>query len=173
MHGIGMLQILAGKISPALPIGISVGASVLLFVLAQVAMHLYRENYLDVIVRKMADLDPKNIRLQLNIHNSRHRELILKNIRFAWKEGKNWVEIAPISAAPIQRLGDPRFVRKENGGYSFYAAGGSQNEVIIECTLPQAMSEICIIGENPKGRTMCAKVNLSTLQAQVIAFRRG
>ena len=165
--------ILDGKYSPALPIGITIGGAVLLFLLSQIAMRLYRMGDVNIYVKRMADLDPKMVRLNLDVRNANRKPYVLNHIRFATKIDGKWVEVSPLSGEPIQRKGDSAFVQKDgDGGYNLFSAVNTENEVVLETELPEALSEVCLVAENHKGKTVYATVRLDTFHPQGIIFHR-
>ena len=168
-----VLNILGIASSPALPIGLSIVGGVVLFLLAQVAMRLARAGDVSISVRRIADLNPRIVRLAIGIQNQNRLVYALHRVCFAVKEGKEWKVVAPISGDPIQRSGDPSFIRKTEEGYSFFAATGTRNEVVIECELPEAMKEICLLAYDGSGKPIYTKIDLGSTEAQSVSFRRG
>ena len=161
----------AGK--AAIPIAISVLGTIVLFILARVAMALYRSEDLIVAVKRIQDLDPRSLRLIVSMENRRKSIKEFHSI-FLARKGKNGFEaVAVLVHLPLVRLGGDSFVRREaSGDYYLRAKPGTKCEAVLEFDLPEAMESVYFIATDEKGRRLSAKLSLIGTATQTLDFRR-
>ena len=113
-----MLTATAGK--TAIPIAISVAGTIILFILARVAMMLYRAEDVIIAVKKLQDLKPRSVRLILSMDNRRKSAKEFHSICLAQK-GKDGLEAdAVLVRMPLVRAGGDNFVCRDPCGDYFH-----------------------------------------------------
>ena len=161
------------KAGNVLPLAISLLATVLLFVLARLAFFLYRAGDLTISCRRLAELDPCMVRLDLIMENHKKAERTLQGLYIARYEGNQLVPLAMLTKDPIQRLGDSDFIEKKDRDYIFHLLPGKKNEAIVEFDLIESAPEIYLVATNKKGKCVKARLNLNDTNAQVLEFHRA
>ena len=159
--------------SPAIPVTVSVGASILLFVLVRIAMHLYSSQDILIMGKRLVDLDTTIVRLSLSVENLQKKEKKLKSLQLAVKDGKNLKTIATLYCAPIQRHGDRSFIGYDDSGFFLDMKAGSANEAVIEFHLKSPCSRAYLMGVDAKGRLVKARIDLVTTETQMLSFHRA
>lgn len=160
--------------SPAIPITISILATVFLFVLVRIAMDLYQSQGRDLVIvaRRIADLDARVVRLDVTIENLKKQSKSLKDIQIAAFQGKVPLCLGRLEEAPIQRQGDPSFIARASEGYTLNISSNSKNEAIIEFHLSEARKNVYILATNQEGKRVRAYLNLDSSQVQLLTFRK-
>ncbi len=159
-------------ISPAIPVGISIAVTVLLFVLTRLAMDLMRNGVKTISIKRMAELDPHVLRLSFSIDNETHRESSLEDLQISIKEGHSFRPIGVIQDLPIVRVGEANYVKKSAKGYGFAIPSLKKCEAIIVCTLSELPETAYLVATNEKGRRVAAQFSLKGNASQTLRFRR-
>ena len=166
-----ILTATAGK--AAIPITISVGGAIVLFVLARIAMVLYRSEDLIVAVKKLQDLDPRSLRLIMSLENRRKSVKEFHSIYLASKTKNGYEALAVLIRLPLVRFGGESLVRREESGdYYLRAKPSSRGEVVLEFELPETLDMVYFIATDEKGRRVSARISLITTGTQTLNFRR-
>ena len=161
----------AGK--AAIPIAVSVLGTVVLFILARIAMALYSSEDLIVAVKKLQDLNPRHIRLILSMENRRKNPKEFHSICLAKREKDSFEAVAVLIRLPLVRQGGENFVRRDpSGDYYLNARPGSKNEVVLEFELPEKMDEVYLMAFDEKGRRVRTKIDLNSTGTQTLSFHK-
>ena len=156
-----------------LPLAISLLATVVLFILGRLAFFLYRSGEVTVYGKRLADLDPRIVRLSLVMENHQKSDWILQGLFLAKPQEKEWIPLAKLTKDPILRTGEITCVSKRDGEFCFLLTAGGKMEVVVEFELTSDSEETYLLALDKSGRLVKAKINLRDNAAQALSFRKA
>lgn len=157
----------------SMPLILSVAGTVLLIILAQIAMFLIRTGDLSFEVRRMSDLDPRRVKLQFRVENKKNKSHRFKSLRLALKREHDYFVVAHLVLAPIPQEGPYDFIATDpDGEFVLYSRKGGAAVCVLEFTLGQPLSEVYLLFDE-EGKTKAARVSLSGHSWQELHFRKA
>lgn len=165
------LEAAVGK--TAIPIAISVLGTIVLFILARIAMRLYWSGDFIMAAKKLQDLDPKSVRLILSVENRRKTVKELHSIFLARRDKSDESPLALLIHLPIVRNGDEDVVRRASSGeYYLVMRPNRKSELVLEFVLPERVDKVFMVATDEKGRRIKAPLSLDDSSTQLLEFRR-
>ena len=150
----------------------SIIGAVLVFALVRVAIILSRSGSLEAYAKKITDLNPCSVKLQLRIENGHGDERSLNNLSLYIKEEGHLSKASSLLETPLLRHGDINFVQGKGENALLLSAPHSRNECVVEFKLPSVQPQAYLVYEDKKGRKRKAKVSLGETREQLLYFHR-
>ena len=158
---------------PVVPIIVSAVATVVLFILARLAIYLYRSGEVEVTVKRIVDLNPRVVKLSLRVENRERKERAIDGLCLVKKDKKGYSMLATPVHEPLLREGRGSFLRVSKRGFGLNCGPNEVGEMVVEFNLPAATGSVYLAGFNPKGKFVVAPLSLVDSSTQLISFHRG
>ena len=150
----------------------SLAGGLLLFVLVRLAVHLYRSGDVEAYVRRIADLNPRLIRLQLRVENGLSVGKKLSEISLYVRKNGKLAKAASLADTPLIRQGELDFVQGQGEASALLCPPHSKNEAVLEFRLQEAFDSVYLVYTDAKAKKRKAKVHLTHTGEQLLAFHR-
>ena len=158
---------------PIVPVIVSGVAGVVIFVLVRLAFVIYRSGEVEVLAKRVIDLNPRNVKLILRIDNHQRKESDLREIRLVKKDGNGFVDVAHLDGEPLLRRGNNSSIQKDENGFGLICPPGVAVEAILSFTLSVSMDRLFLAGVNEKGRFVVARLPSRDPNYRPLVFRRA
>lgn len=161
-----MLTVLATTPSPNIwAIVGSILATAFVFVLIRLAKIIRKIGEVEVVVRRMAELNPKEVKLSVLFGNADNKDREFTVFSLYKKEGKKWVCLAEPKEDPIQVDDGKGFLIHDSDGWKFHISKEHAHQVILDYVLPERADVVYVVCFEGKKRRK-AKINLSHFSEQ-------
>lgn len=162
------------KSFPIIPVIASMTGALIVFVLARLAMYLYRSGEVEVTAKRILDLNPRLVKLSLRVENREKNEQSLKGLCLVRKEKKGYFLVSSLEQEPVLREGPGTFVITKEDGFGFVCQPNQTGEIVVEFLLPSSSNkETFLAGYDRKGKFVVAPISLVDSSTQLLSFRRG
>ena len=148
----------------------SVAGGLLLFIMARIAIYLYRSGDVDVYAKRMSDLNPRCVKLFLRVENGQSRARRLNDICLYATRDKQLIKVADLEETPVLRKGQHDFIQGKGKESSLQCHPHSVNEAVLEFKLPSSFGEAYLVFTNMKGRKRKAKIALGDSCERLLTF---
>ena len=148
----------------------SVVGGVLVFVITRLAIFLYRSGDVSIYCKRIADLNPRCVKLSLRVENGQAEGRRLNDLSLYANEGKDLVRLAGLEETPVLRKGQHTFIQGRGEQACLQCGPHSDNEAILEFKLPTARDDVFLVYTNMKGRKRKAKVKLGDSSERLLTF---
>ena len=163
---LSMLTVLASN--PSTNVWAIVGsilATGLVFLLIRLAKIVRKIGEVDVVVRRMAELNPKEVKLNVLFGNADNKDREFSSFSLCKKEGKKWICLSTLQEDPIQIDDGKGFLIKDGDGWKFHISRQYAHQVTLDFVLPQKEDEVYLVCYEGKKRRK-AKINLTHFNEQ-------
>ena len=150
----------------------SVAGGLLLFIMARLAFYLYRSGDVDIYAKRMADLNPRCVKLFLRVENGQSKPRRLSEISLYAYQDKQLTKVAELEETPLLRLGEHDFIQGSGKESSLQCNPHSANEAVLEFRLSAPLDEAYLVITNAKGKKRKAKIYLGNASQRLLSFRR-
>ena len=140
-----IFQFLSTSSNSVLAIIGSLLATGLVFFLIRLAKIVRKIGEIEVVVRRMAELNPKEIKLNVLLASADNKYREFSHPALYKKEGRKWICLSELKEDPIQIDDGKGFLRKENGEFYFHVACGNAHHVTLDFVLPEKEDEVYLV----------------------------
>lgn len=148
----------------------SVAGALLLFILARLAIYLYRTGDVDIYAKRMADLNPRCVKLFLRVENGQGKARRLNDISLYAYQDKKLIKVAELEETPLLRQGQHDFILGSGKDSALQCNPHSVNEAVLEFRLARPLSEAYLVVTTMKGKKRKAKINLGDSSQRLLTF---
>lgn len=162
--------------SALIPVLTIIGTA-LVIALAYLAQYLAKAGDMLIEVRRMAYLDPLEVRLVIRFISTKKGETEFHNIVIARKNGKKYEVISEETPSPIIQEGSKNSIRPQENGYSIHIIERKVFEGIFYFSLKEGtdssdLSHAFLLATNKSGKQVKAPIDLLSTEIQSIHFKR-
>ncbi len=148
----------------------SLAGGLLLFIMARLAIYLYRSGDMDIYAKRMTDLNPRCVKLSIRVENGQAKARRLNGISLYAYQQKQLSKVAELEETPILRQGQHNFIQGSGKDAALQCNPHSVNEAVLEFKLSEPVEEAYLVVTNMKGRKRKAKVFLGDASERLLTF---
>ena len=150
----------------------SLAGGLLVFVLVRLAIYLSHSGEVSAYAKRIADLNPRCIKLQLRIENGQNFGTKLGDLSLYARQDGHLVKAASLAETPLLRHGELNFIQGQGENATLLCPPHSRNEAVLEFRLPAAYDSVFLVYTDQKDHKRKAKVRLGGAGEQFLAFHR-
>ncbi len=170
-------MILAGASSGIIFTIITLGATVLVFVLAKVASALKRGGRFDVVLKPIGLLDSHELRFNISFENATQKDRSLNDLCLAYFLNGELHSICKMAHQPLTRGLETGFVTSGDDYYGFLIEGGKSCSAVIDYLLPPSFSlpenaKLCLSCFDEGKHQLYAVIDLKGEEPKLLSFKK-